>query len=208
MITVVTPPATEPLTVDEVKAYLRDENTTSQDDVIEALIGAARQKAEQQLGRYLVTQTLELALDRFPYDHRRVSYPRRGADNLAPYEILLPPLQSVASIKYIDTTGALQTLASNQYDVDVRSRPARVNKAYGVSWPATREQQNAVIIQFVAGYGTAEQVPQCVKQWMLLQIKAGYDNRDTFLPGTTSLAQLPNEYIDNLIAGEVVARWL
>jgi uncharacterized phiE125 gp8 family phage protein len=207
MITVVTAPAGEPLTVDETKLFIRDDAIADQDDVVEMLISAARQFAEQELGRYLITQTLDFSIDRFPCNENQKNDSRRY-DGLAPYAILLPPLQSVTSITYVDLAGATQTLAVDQYQVDAKSRPARILPAYGVFWPSTREQPNAITVRFVAGYGTAEQVPQCVKQWMLLKIKAGYDNRDTFaLDARAAIAQLPKTYIDSLLDPERVPGW-
>lgn len=142
-------------------------NTTG-DPMMSALIATARQQAEQELRRYLVTQTLDLYLDAFPaVDCQRVGYqyPLSVAD-----AITLPPLQSVASITYTDTAGTAQTLAADQYQVDATSQPARITPAYGQSWPSTRDQSNAVKVRFVTGYGAAAAVPACIKQWMLLRI--------------------------------------
>lgn len=127
-------------------------NTTS-DPELSALIMAARQMAEQELRRYLVTQTLDLYLDEFPAG-----------------EILLPPMQSVSAITYTDSAGDTQTLAADQYLVDAVSQPARIVPAYGLSWPPTRDQANAVKVRFVAGYGAASAVPACIKSWMKLKI--------------------------------------
>lgn len=208
MITVVTPPATEPLSLAEARLFLREDND-EEDALITALIVAARQAAEQELGRYLINQTLEQALDRFPGDYSPLA-PRYAArcDYLDPYEIRLPPVQSVTSISYVDLTGALQVLAADQYAVDVRSRPARITPAYATFWPYAREQRNAVIIRFVAGYGEAEAVPECIKHWMKLRIKAAYDHRDVFaLDPRAAFAQLPDTYINGLLDPERVLGW-
>lgn len=208
MITVITPPTAEPLTLDEVKSFLRDEDTTEQDDLLDALIVASRQHAEQELGRYLITQTLELALDRFPGEYLTLA-PYLGRDPLAPYEIKLPPLVSVSSIQYVDLTGTLQVLAADQYVVDAKSRPARISPAYATWWPCAREQRNAVLIQFIAGYGAASAVPECIKHWMKLRIKMAYDQRDAFAMDTrAAFAQLPDTYINGLLDPERVLGWL
>lgn len=130
-------------------------NTTG-DPQIAMLITAARQEAEKELHRYLITQTLDLYLDAFPC----------GRDET----INLPPLQSVTAITYTDTDGTTQTLAADLYTVDATSIPARITSAYGQSWPSTRDQANAVKVRFVAGYGAAAAVPAAVKAWMLCRI--------------------------------------
>ena len=159
-------------------------NTTS-DTLINILIAAARSGAESRLNRFLVSQTVDLYLDCFPT-----------------WEIKLRPLQSVAAITYIDTGGLEQTLAASGYLVDAISEPARITPAYGKSWPTTRHQNNAVKIRFVAGYGAASAVPECIKNWMFIRIKQAYDNRDMTTSG--SLAEFPRSVIDGLLDQERV----
>jgi len=151
-------------------------NTTG-DPMLSALIVTARQQAEQELRRALITQTLDLYLDAFPCGM-----------------ILLPPLQSVSAITYTDTNGNLLTLAADQYMVDSTSKPARIAPAWETVWPATREQTNAVKVRFVAGYGAASAVPACIKQWMLIKIAE-------FHPG---VAAKPSEFTDFLLDSERV----
>lgn len=131
-------------------------NTTS-DPEISAIIKAARQSAELELHRYLITQTLDAYFDAWPWVDDR-------------HEIRLPPLQSVTSITYVDGNGDTQTLAADQYLVDAKSQPARITPAYGVTWPSVRDQTNSVTVRFVAGYGAASAVPDCIKTWIKLKI--------------------------------------
>lgn len=188
---VVTPPAEEPLDLLTVKSHLRLD-TNYDDALLEIYIGAARQLAEKELWRALVTQTWKVTLDAFPRPAMNVASanwygPQWGvspgplttvqANGKTGYEIELPPLQSVASIKYIDTAGVQQTLASNKYKV-VAGVPARVVPAYGTTWPETRNEPAAVEIRFVCGYGGVDSVPQPIKAWMLAQIGAMTENRE------------------------------
>lgn len=159
-------------------------NTTG-DALLSILIASARQHAETLLKRYLITQTIDLYLDCFP-----------------DCEIKLPPIQSVTAITYVDTNGDTQTLATDQYLVDAVSTPSRIAPAYGVTWPSVRYQNNAVKIRFVAGYGTASAVPQCIKNWMLMRIKQVYDQRDMIETG--AISELPYSYVDGLLDPERV----
>lgn len=165
-------------------------NTTS-DPQLSLLIASVRAAAELYLRRKLITQTLDLYLDEFPCE--------------APWEIRLPPLQSVASITYVDTSGAEQTLDAADYLVDAVSQPARIAPAYSSSWPSTRRQHNAVKVRFVAGYGAASAVPSCIKNWMLLRIKALYDNPADIVVGTSGMVRLPADFTDCLLDPERIS---
>ena len=161
------------------------------------LIASARAAVENELHRYLVTQTLDAYFDAFPtYPNERFSGISRA--------FRLPPLQSVSSITYVDTDGVTQTLAADQYLVDAKSQPGRIEPAYGVSWPSTREQANAVIVRFIAGYGAAAAVPQCIKNWMLIRIKTLWENREQIVVGTNGMVEIPPAFVNSLLDSERV----
>jgi hypothetical protein len=69
------------------------------------------------------------------------------------------PVSSITSVKYLDSTGAEQTLSSAVYTLISESLPPRLVLKTGQSWPATYSADNAVRIRFVAGYGAASAVP-------------------------------------------------
>lgn len=174
-------PIEEPITLDEAKAHLRvDSDLTADDGLIGALIVAARQGAEHQTGRALMPQTWELALDCFESEIR----------------LPKPPFASVSSVKYLDVNGVLQTLDPSAYIADSYSEPSRLMPAYGTSWPSIRRQANAVLIRFDAGYANAGAVPQQIKQWMLLQIGAMYENRES-VAAVSSIVEMP--FADRLL---------
>lgn len=178
-------------------------SNTTDDPLLGLLIASARAVAETELHRPLITQTLDLYLDYFPgQDPRRLEDRCRDAYYADDYVIRLPPLTSVTSITYVDSDGVTQTLAADQYLVDSKSQPARITPAYGLSWPSARQQANAVIVRFVAGYGAAAAVPGCIKNWMLVRIKTLWENRDQIVVGTNGLVQIPPAFIDSLLDSE------
>lgn len=63
ILQLITPPETEPVTVAEVKAYLRIDQD-EENEVIESLIKSAREVLEQYTLRAFLRQTWELILDR------------------------------------------------------------------------------------------------------------------------------------------------
>lgn len=166
-LNVITPPATEPVTVSNAKMQLRIGHTVD-DTLIESRIMPARFWAEHETGRQLITATWELRLDAWPAG-RVIDLPK-------------PPLQSVTSVKYLDADGAEQTFASTNYVVDVASLKGRIVLKTGLSWPTLADQPGAVRIRFVAGYGDlATNVPPLVRSAILLHIQAAHlGDRETF----------------------------
>lgn len=193
-------------------------NTTG-DGLLAMIIAATRRQAEQELDRALITQTLTAYLDGFPgawtspdrwaytpniFDYAAHRW-RRSVD-----DILLPPLQTVNSVKYYDTSGVQQTLNPTAYLVDASSAPARLAPAPSTSWPATQERPNTVAIEFVAGYGAAAaSVPACVRHWMMLRAKTLYDNREAIVigEGRVQMAQIDDTFVDSLLDSERVVGW-
>lgn len=158
---------------------------TTDDSLLNMFISSARAHAEQELRRYLVTQTLDAYFDCFPCREDR--------------DFRLPPLQSVSEITYTDTDGVTQTLAADQYVVDSKSEPARISEAYGCSWPSSLSVENAVKIRFIAGYGAAAAVPSGIKNWMLVRIRTLYERRSNYQVDARGLLALPVEFVDGLL---------
>ena len=170
--TVMQPPALEPVSLDEAKAHLRV-TSADEDAYIASLITAAREWCEGFQQRAYVTQTRKLVLDRFP-GGCAIYLPR-------------PPLQSVTSIVYTDSEGAQYTVDADSYIVDTDAEPGRIVLAYGASWPSvTLRPAAGVEITYVAGYGDASDVPQKVKQAMLLLVGHWYEQREAVLVGSIS----------------------
>ena len=69
MLTQLSPPSAEPLSLAEAKLHLRvGADITEDDGLIAALIVTARQQAEHRTGRALVSQQWRYAIDAFPVD--------------------------------------------------------------------------------------------------------------------------------------------
>lgn len=187
-LTLIAPPLLEPVTLAEAKLHLRVDGT-DEDALITSLIVAARRQAEHELGRVLITQTWELALDEFP------------AADIAPP---MPSVLSIESVKYLDAAGAEQTVPSTDYDLDAATTPGWVMLAADASWPTTSGGANCVKVRFTAGYGpAAADVPANVVAWIKLQIGALYRHREAFAAGVT-VAELPNRFTASLLDSERV----
>ncbi len=161
----VTAPTDEPITLDEAKAHVFVLNG-DYDEYINSLITAARVVCETKARQTLVTTT---------WRQRLPCWPSCGV-----IELLRPPLVSVTSVTYVDENGATQTLAGANYTTDVNSKPGRILRAYGATWPSLRYEGVAapVTIQFVAGYGDAADVPSPFKHAMKLLIGHWFKQRE------------------------------
>lgn len=176
----ITPPALEPVTLAEAKLHLRVDGT-DEDALITVLISSARRHAEHVTERAFVTQTWELAIDKFP-----------AAEILLPK----PPLVSIASVSYDDAAGVEQVMSPTAYTTDLYQEPGWLFPANGTAWPDTLDAANAVRVRYVAGYGTPGDVPENIRQWMLLRIGALYRNREELVDGRLSTSPMVDHLLD------------
>ncbi len=195
----VTGPTGEPVTLTEAKAHIR-EYATGQDALITSLITAARSIGEEQTRRAWMRQTWDMQMDRFPWSYG-VDYDQYARDSQRywgqpPILVPKPPLQSVTSITYVNSTGGNTTLSATAYRVDTMSEPARITPVYGAFWPIARQVASAVTVRFVAGYvtgsgataGKASAVPQLLKQACLLTVGSWYENRESVVEDYRAVA--------------------
>lgn len=184
--TLITPPAAEPVTLDEAKAQCRVD-TTDEDITLTGLLRAARDKVESLTGFALLTQTWELVLDAWP----------RGIEITLP----LPPLQSVTSITYRDSAGVDHTFAPTSYAVATASIPGRVVLIKGQSWPTTELYPvEAIRVRFVAGWAAAANVPEVLKLAIKLLVGHWFENREEVTVGAgVAMAEIPFG-VENLVA--------
>src|SRR5262249_11516896 len=110
-----TPPTASPLTLTEIKAHCRiddSDNDAVLTAIRDAAVGHLDPSGDGWLGLALCQQSWELRLNTFPMGER--SDYTRDFSIVVPY----PPLISIDSIKYYDQGGTLQTLPTSQYQVD------------------------------------------------------------------------------------------
>lgn len=151
---IITPPAAEPLLLTDVKTRLSISDTLDDTDIT-SYIQAAREQAESYMQRSIITQTVEIALDRFPVE----------------IELPFGPLQSITSITYLDADQVEQTLDSANYTADDYGMTPWVLLAADTDWPGTYDAANAVTVRYVVGWGAAgTDVPADVTNAMLLAV--------------------------------------
>jgi uncharacterized phiE125 gp8 family phage protein len=174
----VTPPGSEPVTLEEAKAHLEYE-FSDRDLLISSLITAARIHAEMVCQRQFITATWDLVLDAFP-GQMLMGVPAGVPFSLPGHAVLLnkSPVQSVSYINYQDMSSTLQTMPPENYTVDTSSDPTRITPIFGQIWQPTLPQVGAVKIRFVAGYGEPDDVPEGIKSWIKLRVATLFQHRE------------------------------
>lgn len=159
MLTLLTPPAVEPITLEEAKAHLRVTHDLDDADVADQ-IAAARELCEGATARSFITTQWRLTLDDFPRS--------------CPRAVVLPraPVLSIDAVSYLDADGARQTVGQGVFDFEPGDG-ARLTPAHGQTWPGARVAPGSVRVDFTAGYGPdAASVPSAAR--ILLKTALGY----------------------------------
>jgi uncharacterized phiE125 gp8 family phage protein len=170
LLTRIIAPATEPLTLEETKLYLRV--TDDAEEVqINDLIVSARMMAEQWTKRALITQSWKIAYD----------------DYLAECTALpMGPVQSVTSVTIVNKDASTQIVSGSLYYLNA-AKDAVVFQSDVLGF--------RVEILYVTGYGDAQAVPRPIKQGMLSHIASMYDYRgeqsDSAIPAQTLALYMP-----------------
>ncbi len=177
---ITTAPTVEPLTLQEVKEYLRVEDSTDE-RVIRPFVETVRRLAEEHLGRALMTQTLSLFVDAYDELADPLWEGMRTGAYLNYYKnyINLPrtPVTSVTSVSTFDDSDTETTMASSRYYVDNVREPARVVLRQGETFPTALRVANAIKVVYVAGYTSAYAVPEPIRMGMLQHIAYLYEHR-------------------------------
>lgn len=165
-LSVTTPAADRPVTLDEAKVQCRVElDETAHDPDLGALIDQVTAFVESRADLSLCEQTLRLTLPRFPRE--RCIWLPRG------------PVSAMVSITYVDSAGTTQTFSSSNYVLSSGDRPQRVQLADGVTWPTTKPSHpNAVQVNYTAGAASPAAVSPIAKRLVLFLVAYWFRNRE------------------------------
>lgn len=177
-LTLLSPPATEPITLNELKEHLRV-TEPDEDALINGALVAAARSVELRGNLALTPQQWRLSL------------------NAAPGETLfLPraPVSAIDAVAIIDSAGAPIAIDASAYEF-AAGPPARLRQA--APWPVPGVKLDGVRIDFTAGYADAASVPSPLKQAVKLLAAHFYETREA--AGETRILSVPNS-VDALIA--------
>lgn len=168
-----TPPAIEPVSLAEMKAFLRVEHDDD-DDVVTALIAGARIYVEAQTRRALITQSWRLV---------RGAWPQTGKIAVRP-----APLQSLDAVRVHDGQGGPLEL-----DVDGFVADTAGALIVFAPWAPPQPARTAAGIELdvTVGYGDAAiDMPEPLRQAIRLLVAHWYENRGVVSPDAAGLSPL------------------
>lgn len=181
-VTIVTPPASYPITLAEAKAWLKVD-VNDDDALITDLIVCATEAAEMEMRRALITQTRRLSLDT-PFSSLDselgdgvYDLPVSALNGVLCSDIELPyaPLQSVTSVTTYDIGNTGTVFPSSNYIVDTSA--SRISLNATSYWPTGLRRYKSCEVVYVCGYGAAANVPSPIKFGIRQHVMQMYDGR-------------------------------
>lgn len=162
-LSLVTPPASEPISIAEARAWSGIEG---EDALVAGYIAAARQTAEDYLCRSLTSQTWKVTLD-LPCSNLRdlpegvYDLPVSALYSPLPSVIRLPrgPVQSIALVTTYDAGNVATVMAPSAYRADTAGDRLILNS--GSSWPIGIRPQAGIEIVYICGFTS---VPASIKR--------------------------------------------
>lgn len=181
----VTAPAVEPVSADELRTMLKEDVSELGDSEAERLIASARQFIEELSGIALITQTWELVLDRWPgygepwWDGVREGHISELRGNAKPVALPRYPLQSVNAVSTFDLNDAETVVSvSAVFNIDLAARPGRMHLKAGQTWPIATRNFDAIRVRYTAGFGDAPaDVPPVLRDAVLMLAAYHYNHR-------------------------------
>ncbi len=147
----------EPISINEARAHCRVLHN-DEDALITALIVAAREWVENFTGHTLVQREVTQRLSCF-------RHPRLFAWPIAD--------DATVTATYVDSDGATQPITGAR--LIFGNGWAELATAFGSAWPTS---YGPATVSVEAGYATADDVPQSMKQAILLLVGQWYANRE------------------------------
>lgn len=166
---VITPASTYPVSLTEAKLHLKVDITTD-DTLITNLIVAATQVSEEYTNRFFINTVVNQTCS----DFKELS------------ELFKSKVSAVTHVKYYDSDNAQQVWASSNYVVNKEYEPCQINLVVDKSFPNIADRIDAVECRYTVGYGTASDVPDVIKQAILLTLGNWYENRMSVITGRTT----------------------
>ena len=179
-IVVTSAPAGELLTLDEAKRHLRL-YSSDLDDEVTSLILAARDYCERFAARTLRASTSRtIKLDRWWCDELELPY---------------PPILTVSSVTYYDTSNVSQTLSSSNYYVEISTdHGGCLEWVFNATIPSLYTRDDAVTVTYTAGYADLTSIPPVAVHAMKCKLT------ELWGAGTESETKAAREACDRLLS--------
>ena len=153
-------PAVEPVSLADMKAYLRVDDD-AEDELVAGLIKAARLMVEATARRVLITQSWRLMLPEWPAS-RSLALP-------------LSPVIAIDKVEMFDAAGLATQLAADAYALDPTLDPPRLMLRQALPSAAS---SSGLAVAFRAGFGPVpEDVPATLRLALKIIVARWFENR-------------------------------
>ncbi len=169
------PPLEEPVSLAEVKAFIKIE-TDREDDLLRRLIKTARQSVEAYTGRALIEQTWQFSLNAGYCAEMSDGGYLTGIRSRGEKGIELPrsPFIALKRNPVLNETYGIREI--KDYRLDTSGRTARIH--FGPTLEGLTSGKGVVEIEYTVGYGKkAEDVPEPLRQAVLMMVSELFENR-------------------------------
>lgn len=181
-------PTALPVSLSYLKEHAKIDYTV-EDTVLNGYLLAAINEVEQYTNRALMEQTIFQTLDGFPVVC--------SGNIFAEIRLFRSPVKELVKLEYYDVTGTKTTLynstgsATEQAAVLLHNvkEPATISVKVGEDWPSTATRPAAVEVTYKAGYNSADEVPNVLKQAVCLLASAHYEKREDYVKKLKTAAE-------------------
>ncbi len=162
-ITDITATASEPVTLERAKEFLRVDGNT-EDMLIAELITASRLRLEQMLNASLITRA------RLYRSHKIFSHC---------LYVNHSPITAVTKVSVVDSGGQETEIPQEDYLVNLRAAPTTLTLTERRNFSGYVQNAVDVIVEVEAGYGeSSDDVPMPLRQALMLLLAQAYEFRD------------------------------
>lgn len=186
-------PTIRPVSLDEAKAHVK-RSDTSEDTILGIYLDAAIEACESVLQTAIMNTQFEL---------RKKSFSTR-------FNLEKRWVSAINSVKYYDTAGVLQTVASTNYELQDFKTPNELYFKSSFSYPDLyTDTEFPIVVDYNAGKlaasgvtGVSARIRDCV----LLEFADRHENRQTEVIGERIAAVMFNKTAEKILATESL--WL
>jgi uncharacterized phiE125 gp8 family phage protein len=175
--TLLTAATWEPVSLREIKTQVQlAPEYTAHDVELQQLVTGAREQYERDTSQVLASSSWQIRFDDWPVEY---------------FEIDARPITAIERIRYYDTTGTLQTVASSVYELDAAYPVARIRLGDNQQWPTARGHEGDILIDYTAGYASQAAVPASIKHAVMLLAATWFEQRTAV---GSAMQELPLSY--------------
>lgn len=191
LIRCVTPPTFEPITLEMARLHTRAE-AAEDDALLTALISAARQQAEAVTQRIIMPSEWEITLNDLKKPFR---IPLTPCSRLLSVTVEDQVLADYAPVPLVAEDSVPNPDENPLFEFVPSAQLLGETPLYASFAPLKDFPQGTIILRVACGY---DEVPEAIKQWILVRIGTLYEQRESFAVGA-NFNEFSRSFVDSLL---------